>query len=183
MPSSLDVTFVATIRRVLTIAVLLIFTRDPLTRARLSEVSYLILGFYGTCSVVLSMAMRLGRPFLILSAHRQPQSRCRVHKPLLKHGEQEVKASKQPCRTASACEADAQQELLASHKGHVHAECGFRFRKGPRFLAAWLYLKTPERILALQIAMMACLPVAAALMYRLRKALKGSGGTFERFYR
>jgi transposase len=74
------------------------------------------------------------------------------------------------------------QELLASYKGHVHAECGFRFRKGPRFLAALLYLKTPERILALQIAMMACLPVSAALMYRLRKAIKGSGGTFERFY-
>jgi hypothetical protein len=73
------------------------------------------------------------------------------------------------------------QELLSGDKGQVHAECGFRFRKGPRFLAALLYLKTPERILALQIAMMACLPVSAALMYRLRKALKGSGGTFERF--
>src|SRR6266850_7529266 len=117
MPSSLDVTFVATIHRVLTIARLLIFTRDPLTRARLSEVSYLILGFYGTYSVVLSMAMRLGRPFLILSAHRQPQSQRRVHKPLLKHGEQEVKASKQLCRTAFACEADAQQGLLTSALG------------------------------------------------------------------
>jgi len=112
MPSSLDVTFVATIRRVLTIAVLLIFTRDPLTRARLSEVSYLILGFYGTYSVVLSMAMRLGRPFLlILSAHCQPQSQRRMHKQLLKHGEQEVKASKKLCRTAFACETDAEQVL------------------------------------------------------------------------
>jgi hypothetical protein len=102
MPSSLDVTFVATIPRVLTIAILLIFTRDPLTRARLSEVSYLILGFYGTYSMVLSMVMRLGSPFLILSEHRQPQSQRRVHKPLLKHGEEEVKASKKVCRTAFA---------------------------------------------------------------------------------
>jgi hypothetical protein len=102
MPSSLDLPFVATIRRVLPIAVLLIFTRDPLTRARLSEVSSLILGFYGTYTMVLSMVMRLGNPFLILSEHRQPQAQRRVHKPLLNHGEEEVKASKKLCRTAFA---------------------------------------------------------------------------------
>ena len=77
-----------------------ILTLDPLTRARLSEVSYRILGLYATDGVLLSMPARLGHPLLILSEHRQPQSQRRVHKQLLKHGEQEVKVSKKLCRTA-----------------------------------------------------------------------------------
>ena len=48
---------------------------------------------------------------LIHSASRQPQAQRTVDKQLLKHSEQEVKAFKQLCRTAFACEADAQQAL------------------------------------------------------------------------
>jgi hypothetical protein len=106
---SLDARFVATIRCVLTLIVPL--TLDPLTRVRLSEVSYRILGLHGTASVLLSLTACLGSPFLILAEHRQPQSQRRVHKQLLKHGEQEVKASKKLCRTAFACETDAEQVL------------------------------------------------------------------------
>jgi transposase len=55
------------------------------------------------------------------------------------------------------------QELLAGYQGQKHAARGFRFLKDPRFLAASLYLKTPERIMALLMVMTVCLLVYAAL--------------------
>ena len=50
--------------------------------------------------------------------------------------------------------------------------------KDPRFLAAALYLKKPERIMALLMVMTVCLLVYAALEYRIRKALKDHEATF-----
>lgn len=139
---SLDGRSVATIRCVLTIAVPFILTLDPLTRARLSEVSYLILGLYATYGVLLYMSARLGHPLLILSEHRQPQSQRRVHKQLLKHGEQEVKASKK----LFAREANAQQALSTFAHGlrprSYHStvcstpRCGKRGRPGQNTLPA-----------------------------------------------
>ena len=70
------------------------------------------------------------------------------------------------------------QELLEGYKGQGHAERGFRFLKDPRFLASSLYLKKPERIMALLMVMTVCLLVYAALEYRIRKALKDHGVTF-----
>jgi transposase len=70
------------------------------------------------------------------------------------------------------------QALLAGYKGQQHAERGFRFLKDPDFLAASLYLKKPERIMALLMVMTVCLLVYAALEYRIRKALKEQGATF-----
>jgi hypothetical protein len=104
---SLDAPSVGTIRGALAITELFILTLARLTRTRLSEVSYLILRLYTTYGVLLYMPVRLGHPRLILSEHRQPQSQCRVHEQLLKHGEQEVKASKK----LFAREADGQQAL------------------------------------------------------------------------
>jgi transposase len=69
-------------------------------------------------------------------------------------------------------------ELLQGYKGQSHAECGFRFLKDPQFLASSLYLKKPERIMALLMVMTVCLLVYAALEYRIRKALKDHGATF-----
>jgi transposase len=54
------------------------------------------------------------------------------------------------------------QEVLNGYKGQAHAERGFRFLKDPQFLAASLYLKTPERIMALLMVMTVCLWVYAA---------------------
>jgi transposase len=54
---------------------------------------------------------------LIHSEARQPQAQRTVDKQLLKHSEQEGKAFKQLCRTACACEADAQQALAAFAQG------------------------------------------------------------------
>jgi transposase len=195
---------------------------------------------------------------LIYSDHRQPQAQRTVDKQWCKQSAQEVTAFKTLCRTAFACEADAQQALtrfvaglqttllhnstvcptphygqrgrpgpgvqpeqlvyhvagalasrltdrrarvdqqscvilatneldeeqlsaqavLDGYKGQVHAERGFRFLKDPQFLASSLYLKKPERIMALLMVMTVCLLVYAALEYRIRHALKDHGTTF-----
>jgi transposase len=70
------------------------------------------------------------------------------------------------------------KELLDGYKGQSHAERGFRFLKDPQFLASSLYLKKPERIMALLMVMTVCLLVYAALEYRIRKALRDTGATF-----
>jgi transposase len=70
------------------------------------------------------------------------------------------------------------QKLREGDKGQGHAERGFRFLKDPRFLASSLYLKKPERIMALLMVMTVCLLVYAALEYRIRHALKDHGATF-----
>jgi transposase len=70
------------------------------------------------------------------------------------------------------------QELLDGYKGQKHVEHGFRFLKDPRFLAASLYLKKPERIMALLMVMTVCLLVYAALEYRIRQGLVNFQATF-----
>jgi transposase len=70
------------------------------------------------------------------------------------------------------------QKLLDAYKGQTHVERGFRFLKNPEFLASALYLKKPERIMALLMVMTVCLLVYAALEYRMRQALQGHDATF-----
>ena len=67
--------------------------------------------------------------------------------------------------------------VLHGYNGPQHAERGFRFLKDPQFLAASLYLKKPERIMALFMVMTVCLLVYAALEYRIRTALKEQEAT------
>jgi transposase len=50
--------------------------------------------------------------------------------------------------------------------------------KDPSFLASSLYLKKPERIMALFMVMTVCLLVYAALEYRIRQARKAQEATF-----
>jgi transposase len=195
---------------------------------------------------------------LIYSEHRRPQAQRTVDKQLLKQSTAEVKAFQHLCRTAFACEADAEQALraftqdlqatwiqqvmirpapryatrgrpshaappaqvayhiegalassvagrealiaqhscfvlatnelddsalspralLEGYKGQTHIERGFRFLKDPLFLASSLYLKKPQRIMALLMVMTVCLLVYAALEYRIRKALITQQATF-----
>jgi transposase len=195
---------------------------------------------------------------LIYSDRRRPQAQRTVDKHWLHQSTVEVKAFQKLCRTAFACEADAQQalnafiqglqatglqavtirpssryakrgrpgkttlpnqlvyhingaltsslatrnalvaqkscfilatneldettlaplELLEGYKGQKHAERGFRFLKDPLFLASSLYLKKPQRIMALLMVMTVCLLVYAALEYRIRHALKAHQATF-----
>jgi transposase len=70
------------------------------------------------------------------------------------------------------------QEVLDGYKGQVYAERAFRFLKDPQFLASSLYLKKPERVMALLMVMTVCLLVYAALEYRIRKALQDHEATF-----
>lgn len=70
------------------------------------------------------------------------------------------------------------QELLAGYKGQAQAERGLRFLKDPQFLASSLYLKKPERSMALLMVMTICLLVYAALEYRIRTALTEHEATF-----
>jgi transposase len=195
---------------------------------------------------------------LIDSEHRRAQAQRTVDKQLRQQSTAEVKAFQKLCRTAFACEADAQQalsafvqtlqathvqqvtirpipryakpgrpctaaaptqvvyqiegalassvaarealvvqhscfilatnelnesalsprELLEGYKGQKHAERGFRFLKDPLFLASSLYLKKPQRIMALLMMMTVCLLVYAALEYRIRNVLKAQQATF-----
>ena len=195
---------------------------------------------------------------LLYSEQRQPQAQRTVDKQWRKQSDQEVKAFKRLCRTAFACEADAQQALarfeaglqttvlhdstvcptphygkrgrprpwsparpdrlpyrrspgvsltdrqarvdqqscfilatneldegqlsaqavLDGYKGQARAERGFRFLKDPQFLASSLYLKKPERVMALLMVMTVCLLVYAALEYRIRHALQEHEATF-----
>jgi transposase len=89
---------------------------------------------------------------------------------------------RQSCFLLATNELDATQlppqALLEGYKGQGHAERGFRFLKDPRFLASSLYLKKPERIMALLMVMTVCLLVYAALEYRIRNALQDHGATF-----
>jgi transposase len=70
------------------------------------------------------------------------------------------------------------QAVLEGYKGQMQAERGCRFLKDPQFFASSLYLKQPERIMALLMVMTVCLLVYAALEYRIRTALKAHDATF-----
>ena len=70
------------------------------------------------------------------------------------------------------------QAVLDGYKGQARAERGFRFLKDPQFLASSLYLKKPERVMALLMVMTVCLLVYAALEYRIRHALQEHETTF-----
>ena len=94
----------------------------------------------------------------------------------------EARLTQHSCFILATNELDAQQlppqELLDGYKGQSYAERGFRFLKDPTFLASSLYLKKPERIMALLMVMTICLLVYAALEYRIRKALTDHDATF-----
>ena len=93
----------------------------------------------------------------------------------------EARLTQHSCFILATNALDAQQvppqELLDGYKGQSHAERGFRFLKAPTFLASSLYLKKPERIMALLMVMTICLLVYAALEYRIRKALTDHDAT------
>src|SRR5499426_2509522 len=96
--------------------------------------------------------------------------------------DRQARVDQQSCFILATNELDedqlASQAVLDGYKGQARAERGFRFLKDPQFLASSLYLKKPERIMALLMVMTVCLLVYAALEYRIRTALKDKGATF-----
>jgi transposase len=96
--------------------------------------------------------------------------------------EHRARVDQQSCFILATNELDEEQlsaqAVLDGYKGQARAERGFRFLKDPQFLASSLYLKKPERVMALLMVMTVCLLVYAALEYRIRHALKEHEATF-----
>ncbi len=63
------------------------------------------------------------------------------------------------------------EEILTTYKAQSKVERRFRFLKDPMFLAAILFLKKVQRVMALLMVMTVCLLVYAALEHRIRAAL------------
>lgn len=63
------------------------------------------------------------------------------------------------------------EEMLTTYKAQSISERGFKFLKDPMFLAATLFLKKVERLMALLMVMTVCLLVYAALEHRIRTTL------------
>ena len=63
------------------------------------------------------------------------------------------------------------QQLIATYKGQGGPERGFRFLKDPLFLASSVFVKKPERIMALSFIMVLCLLVYRLAEVRLRTRL------------
>jgi len=63
------------------------------------------------------------------------------------------------------------QELVTTYKEQGSVERGFRFLKDPLFLASSVFVKNPERIVALGLIMVLCLLVYHLAEHRLRTCL------------
>jgi len=63
------------------------------------------------------------------------------------------------------------QQLLATYKDQGGVERGFRFLKDPLFLASSVFVKKPQRIMALSFIMVLCLLVYRLAEFRLRSRL------------
>jgi transposase len=69
------------------------------------------------------------------------------------------------------------EELIAIYKDQHSVERGFAFLKDPLFLASSVFLKKPERIMALSLIMVLCLLVYRLAEHRLRQQLAATGQT------
>ena len=67
--------------------------------------------------------------------------------------------------------------LIGTYKQQDGVERGFRFLKDPLFLASSVFVKKPERIVALSFIMVLCLLVYRLAEYRLRARLAETGQT------
>jgi transposase len=69
------------------------------------------------------------------------------------------------------------QELIHTDKAQQSVERGFASLKAPLFLASSVFVKTPERIVALSFVMVPCLLVYRLAEHRLRERLAATGQT------
>jgi len=69
------------------------------------------------------------------------------------------------------------QELSETYKDQGGVERGFRFLKDPLFLASSVFVKKPERIMALSLSMVLCLLVSRLAEFRLRARLTETAQT------
>jgi transposase len=71
----------------------------------------------------------------------------------------------------------ADPELIRIYKEQHSVERGFSFLKDPLFLASSVFVKKPERIVALSLVMVLCLLVYRLAEHRLREQLTATGQT------
>lgn len=76
------------------------------------------------------------------------------------------------------CESLTADEVIKNYKDQQKVEHGFRFIKDPMFMASTIFLKSPQRIMALMMVMSLCLMVYAALEYKIRQDLQASEQKF-----
>ena len=69
------------------------------------------------------------------------------------------------------------QELIQTYQEQHSVERGFAFLKDPLFLASSVFVKKPERIVALSLVMVLCLLVYRLAEHRLREQLAATGQT------
>jgi transposase len=69
------------------------------------------------------------------------------------------------------------QELIQTYKEQHSVERGFSFLKDPLFLASSVFVKKPERLVALSLVMVLCLLVYRLAEHRLREQLAVTGQT------
>jgi hypothetical protein len=74
-------------------------------------------------------------------------------------------------------EALPDQELIQTYKEQHSEERGFSFLKDPLFLASSVFVKKPERIVALSLVMVLCLLVYRLAEHRVREQLAATGQT------
>jgi transposase len=67
------------------------------------------------------------------------------------------------------------QDLIQTYKEQGSVERGFAFLKDPLFLASSVFVKKPERIVALSLVMVLCLLVYRLAEHRLREQLAATG--------
>ena len=79
----------------------------------------------------------------------------------------------------NVCDAEQlpDQELIQTYKEQGSVERGFAFLKDPLFLASSVFVKKPERIVALSRVMVLCLLVYRLAEHRLREQLTATGQT------
>jgi len=65
----------------------------------------------------------------------------------------------------------SEQQLVTTYKEQGGVERGFRFLKDPLFLASSVFVKKPERIMALSFIMVLCLLIYRLAEFRLRSRL------------
>ena len=75
-------------------------------------------------------------------------------------------------------QALSNEELINAYKDQQKVERGFRFLKDPLFMAATLFLKSTERLIALMMVMTLCLLVYAALAHRIRQSRRQAHQNF-----
>jgi transposase len=94
----------------------------------------------------------------------------------------EAKIKRKSCFILATNQMDngqlSEKNLIDTYKNQQKVERGFRFMKDPLFHASTLYLKSPQRIMALMMVMTLCLLVYSALEYRIRSALQKANETF-----